>query len=69
MSPKPEAERGGAFEQQAKTARQGMIVQYFQFLREHSKWYLVPIILALIVLGALVFMAGSSVAPFVYTMF
>lgn len=42
----------------------------FQFLMERKKWWLLPIILALLVLGLLlVFAESSAVAPFVYPMF
>ena len=40
------------------------------FLRVRKKYWLIPIILVLLVLGALiVFTSGSALAPFVYTLF
>lgn len=57
-----------SFESAAR-ARRGILREYWQFLRFHRKWYLIPVIVALVVLGILVFAAGSSVAPFIYTMF
>lgn len=42
----------------------------WQFLMERKKWWLLPIVLALIILGLLLLFAESSaVAPFVYPMF
>ncbi len=42
----------------------------FQFLMERKKWWLLPIILALLILGLLLaFAESSAVAPFVYPMF
>jgi len=42
----------------------------FGLLRERKKWWLLPIILALLAIGALiVFTSGSAVAPFIYTLF
>jgi hypothetical protein len=42
----------------------------FQFLMERKKWWLAPIILALLLLGILlIFAESSAVAPFVYPMF
>ncbi len=39
-------------------------------LKERKKWWLLPIILALLAIGALiVFTSGSAVAPFIYTLF
>jgi hypothetical protein len=41
----------------------------FQFLMERKKWWLLPIILALLLLGILlIFVESSAVAPFVYPM-
>ena len=63
----PEPRR--SFEEQVSRKRQGLIGEYFQFLRHHRKWYLIPIVVALILLGAVIFVAGTSIAPFIYTMF
>ncbi len=42
----------------------------FGFLRERKKFWLMPIMVVLIVLGALlVFAQGSAIAPFIYTLF
>ncbi|TDP55790.1 hypothetical protein C8D79_0847 [Bacteriovorax stolpii] len=41
-----------------------------RFLGRHKKWWLLPILLFLILFGALVIYAqGSAVAPFVYSFF
>jgi hypothetical protein len=40
------------------------------FLNERKKFWLLPLILTLVVLGALVvFTQGSALAPFIYTLF
>jgi hypothetical protein len=40
------------------------------FMRERKKFWLMPIILVLLLLGGLlVFAQGSAVAPFIYTLF
>ena len=40
------------------------------FMRERKKFWLAPIILVMILLGALiVFAQGSALAPFIYTLF
>ncbi len=42
----------------------------WKFLRERKKFWLMPIILVLVILGLLlVFSSGSAVAPFIYTLF
>jgi hypothetical protein len=40
------------------------------FMRERKKFWLAPIIIVMVLLGALiVFAQGSAVAPFIYTLF
>jgi hypothetical protein len=42
----------------------------WSFLRVRKKWWLAPIVLFLLLLGALLIFGGSSaVAPFIYSMF
>ena len=42
----------------------------WQFMRQRKKFWLAPIILVMVLLGALlIFAQGSAVAPFVYTLF
>jgi hypothetical protein len=48
----------------------GIIKEVLAYLRARKKWLLAPIILFLLLLGALiVFTQGSIVAPFIYTLF
>jgi hypothetical protein len=44
--------------------------EFWEFLKERKKWWLLPIILVFVLVGILLFVAGNTaVAPFVYTMF
>lgn len=44
--------------------------ELWSFLRVRKKWWLAPIIVFLLVLGALiVFAEGSALAPFIYALF
>jgi hypothetical protein len=44
--------------------------ELWDFLRVRKKWWLGPIVLVLVLFGALVvFTQGSAVAPFIYTIF
>ncbi len=46
------------------------LVEFWSFLRARKKFWLLPIILVLVVLGGLLILAhGSAVAPFIYTIF
>ena len=46
-----------------------LLADLWAFMRERKKFWLAPIILVMILLGALiVFAQGSSLAPFIYTL-
>jgi hypothetical protein len=46
------------------------LADLWAFMRERKKFWLAPIIVVMILLGALiVFAQGSSLAPFIYTLF
>ncbi len=47
-----------------------VVVDLWQFMRMRKKFWLAPVIGALVLLGAIiVFTQGSAVAPFIYTLF
>jgi hypothetical protein len=44
--------------------------EFWDFLKVRKKWWLAPIVIVLVLLGALIILTeGSAVAPFVYTLF
>ena len=47
-----------------------LVREFWQFLKVRKKWWLLPIILVMVLMGALlVFAQGSALAPFIYTIF
>jgi hypothetical protein len=53
----------------ASEKRQSLIGEFFEFLGQNKKWWLLPILAVMFLLGLLVFLSGSGAAPFVYTLF
>jgi hypothetical protein len=50
--------------------KMGILKEFWGFLMERKKWWLLPIIIMLVILGLLVmFTEGSALAPFIYTLF
>ena len=44
--------------------------EFWEFLRERKKYWLIPILIVLLVFGGLIILSqGSAVAPFIYTIF
>ena len=57
------------FEQEAGEKRQSFVTEFVQFLSENKKWWMIPILVVLLLVGALLIAGGSGVAPFIYTLF
>ena len=46
------------------------IKEFWEFLRERKKYWLLPIIIVLALFGVLIVLSqGTAVAPFIYTIF
>jgi hypothetical protein len=63
------SETSNDFAAQAELAPRGFARELWDFLRCNKKWWLTPIILVLLVLGALMVIGGTAAAPFIYTLF
>ena len=67
-----QVERRAETEDFAKLADQqapGLVREFFDFLRTNKKWWLTPIILALLLVALLVILGSTAAAPFIYTLF
>ena len=47
----------------------GVVSEFWDFLKENKKWWLAPIVVSILLLGALVLLGGTAAAPFIYTLF
>jgi hypothetical protein len=46
------------------------VVEFWEFMRERKKFWLLPLMVLMLVFGGLVVLTkGSAVAPFIYTVF
>jgi competence protein ComGC len=46
-----------------------ILTDIYRFLKERKKFWLVPVIIALLLIGLLIMASGSAIAPFIYTIF
>jgi hypothetical protein len=47
-----------------------IVAEFWAFMKVRKKWWLAPIVVFLLILGALiVFAEGSALAPFIYALF
>ena len=59
----------GEFEQEAQKKPSSFVAEYVYFLKTTKKWWLLPILIVILAFGAIVLIAGSPVAPFIYALF
>jgi hypothetical protein len=52
-----------------KSGKTTLIGELWGMLRARKKYWLMPIVLVLLLLGVLVFLSGTAAAPFIYTLF
>lgn len=51
-------------------ANQSIVSEFWEFLKHRKRYWLAPIVIVLLLLGALiVFTESSAVAPFIYALF
>jgi hypothetical protein len=58
-----------AFQREAQQKSSGLLREYVDFLKHNKKWWLIPIIVALLLVGVLIVLGSSAAAPFIYTLF
>jgi hypothetical protein len=59
--------RSDRFAAEAGGKPRGALGELVDFLRHNKKWWLTPIVLMLLLVGALVILSGTAAAPFIYT--
>ncbi|HVZ93034.1 MAG TPA: DUF5989 family protein [Phycisphaerales bacterium] len=61
--------KSDSFAQQAAQKRASLFAELWDFLKNNKKWWLIPMILVLVLVGVLVVLGGTAAAPFIYTLF
>jgi len=64
-----EERQSNEFEQASEGKQAGLVAEFIAFLGENKKFWMIPLLLVLLGLGALILLGGTSAAPFIYTLF
>ncbi|MCA9065318.1 MAG: hypothetical protein KDA96_19755 [Planctomycetaceae bacterium] len=67
--PHHDSEASRDFASQAESEDIGIVREFILFLQENKKWWLIPMITALLIIGVVGLLAASGAAPFIYTLF
>jgi hypothetical protein len=62
-------ERKRRFEKAATQGDSRLFAEYLRFLSKNKKYWLIPIIVFLLLIGLLVMLSGSVAGAFIYTFF
>jgi len=57
------------FENASEEKQSSLFSEFMGFMKETRKFWLLPLILIMLALGALLVMTNSALAPFIYTLF
>jgi len=58
-----------SFEEATQNAQGGIISEFIGFMRENTKWWLIPFLVVFGLLGLLLIFSATGAAPFIYTLF
>lgn len=57
------------FMNHAGGGRTGLAAEFLDFLKHNKKWWLLPILLAMVGIGVLIALGTTGAAPFIYPLF
>lgn len=57
------------FERAGREKQLSLVQEFLVFVKENKKWWLIPILLVLGLMGLLVVLGSTGAAPFIYTLF
>jgi hypothetical protein len=61
--------KANEFETANEERQTGIVREFITFLKQNKKFWLLPLLLALLGIGVLVILGGTAAAPFIYTLF
>ena len=63
-------EKASRFEKAAAAQpKSGFMSDLWSFLKTNKKWWLLPILITFLILGLLILLSSTGLAPFIYTLF
>jgi drug/metabolite transporter superfamily protein YnfA len=66
----PESQPSTEFEKAAAAGQdESFLAEFWAFLKHNKKWWLLPIMIVMLLLGVLIFLSSTAAAPFIYTLF
>lgn len=57
------------FQEAGKGQNQGILAEFFGFMKDNSKWWLIPFLVVFGLFALILILGGTGAAPFIYTLF
>ena len=57
------------FEAEAQQPRPSLLAEFSAYVVANQKWWLLPVLAMLLLLGALIALSSTGLAPFIYPLF
>lgn len=57
------------FEKASQQKQGSLVSEFIGFMKQNKKFWLLPLIIALLALSALLILSSTAAAPFIYTLF
>jgi Family of unknown function (DUF5989) len=57
------------FAAEGAAGRTGLAAEFWDFLKHNKKWWLLPILLAMVGIGVIIALGATGAAPFIYPLF
>lgn len=67
MTAKEPEQPENEFMQAASKQERGLVAEFVAFMAENKMWWLAPILIVFLLLGILLILGATGVAPFLYT--
>ena len=62
-------DQNNEFEEAGRQKQLSLLQEFLLFITENKKWWLIPILLVLGLVGVLLVLGSTGAAPFIYTLF
>ena len=69
MRQKRNNEEANEFLAESQARRIGLTREFWDFICHNKKWWLIPILVVVLLVGLLVVLGGTGAAPFIYALF
>ncbi len=69
MKSPDEDKKQTAFEASGNEKDVGLVREFIAMMKENRKYWLIPLLIALLAFGVLIVLSSTTAAPFIYTLF